>query len=175
MQVIHKVTLDLASQLCRQVIRIPQNDANSHVIECVIHENGKLAFVPDGTTARIVVLKPDGKQIFNDSNLISSGCDKIQFVLTEQCAVVAGECPAMIKLYGPGDTLLSSAEFTIVVTPDIMISEITSSNEFQSLRIALNRVDSAGQEAVNEAKGYAEKAKLEAAAKFVSFGNKSSV
>lgn len=113
MNVTDRITLNLSGDNRLTRVYSKQGDINSRVIECNFEYNGMPYTLPTGALARVWLQKPDGKQVVNDSSV--SG-DKVVIALTQQMLAFAGDAQCEIQLYHT-DSMLSSAVFTVVVSP----------------------------------------------------------
>ena len=93
-------------------------------------ENGDIFNIPQNCVAVFTALKPDGTIIFNDCEINGN---EIVYTHTAQTAAVAGKVDCELRLYGAGDTLITSPNFTIFVHPTVYFDQIESKDEVNTL------------------------------------------
>ena len=100
------------------------------VLHITLTENGDLFNIPQDCVAVFTALKPDGKIIFNDCEI--SG-NEITYSITAQTTAVVGKADCELRLYGAGNTLITSPHFTIFVHPTAYYDQIESKDEVNTL------------------------------------------
>ena len=95
----------------------------------------------DLTDTRIVLacVKPDGHEIFNDTEIVDKTKGEVTFALTEQINAEVGQVRSVLKLYD-GETLVTTKEFFISVDTSVGTNVASSSNELNALTKAINEV-----------------------------------
>lgn len=134
-----------------QLIRVPakQGDVGSREVNIKFVDNGVIYIIPEGTTARIRVTKPDGKYIFNDCTIEDNA---VIAPLTAQTLAVAGDARADIALYQGENVLLSCSVFILAITPRAGSDEaVESADEFGVLDNLLQQAETDIQAAHNAA------------------------
>ena len=63
-----------------------------------------------GTRVVLACVKPDGHEIFNDTEIVDKTKGEVTFTLTEQINAEVGQVRSVLKLYD-GETLVTSKEF----------------------------------------------------------------
>ena len=143
------IIVDLSGE--PQLIRVPakQGDVGSREVNIKFVDNGVIYIIPEGTTARIRVTKPDGKYIFNDCTIEDNA---VIAPLTAQTLAVAGDARADIALYQGENVLLSCSVFILAITPRAGSDEaVESADEFGVLDNLLQQAETDIQAAHNAA------------------------
>ena len=100
------------------------------VLYITLTENGDIFNIPQGCVAVFTALKPDGTIIFNDCEINGN---EITYTNTAQTAAVTGKVDCELRLYGAGNTLITSPHFTIFVHPTVYADQIESKDEINTL------------------------------------------
>ena len=141
MSVIKKIYLDITERTPLGYVYAKQGDINSRTLEIQLLNSGVVYEIPENTTAKFRLRKPDKTQVMNDAEINEN---VITAELTEQCLAVEGVALAEIGLYGADGSLLTSETFMIkIVSTTVNDEEIKSSDEFGTLTEALVKVESA--------------------------------
>lgn len=133
------ITVNLSGE--PQLIRVPakQGDVGSREVSIKFVDNGVIYSIPEGTTARIRVTKPDGKYVFNDCTIEDNA---VIAPLTAQTLAVAGDARADIALYQGENELLSCSVFILAIMPRAGSDEaIESTDEFGALDSLLQQAE----------------------------------
>ena len=100
------------------------------VLCITLTENGDIFNIPQNCVAVFTALKPDGTIIFNDCEINGN---EIVYTHTAQTAAVTGKVDCELRLYGAGNTLITSPHFTIFVHPTVYFDQIESKDEVNTL------------------------------------------
>ena len=100
------------------------------VLYITLTENGDIFNIPQGCVAVFTALKPDGTIIFNDCEINGN---EITYTNTAQTAAVTGKVDCELRLYGAGNTLITSPHFTVFVHPTVYADQIESKDEVNTL------------------------------------------
>ena len=133
------ITVNLSGE--PQLIRVPakQGDVGSREVSIKFVENGVIYSIPEGTTARIRVTKPDGKYVFNDCTIEDNA---VIAPLTAQTLAAAGDAKADIAMYKGENVLLSCSVFILAIMPRAgSDSAIESTDEFGALDSLLQQAE----------------------------------
>ena len=141
MEYIRDITVDFSGERLFDYITAIQGDTNSRAIKITILENSKPYTIPTGTKAVLRCKKPDGKRVFNDATINDDGT--VTAKLSGQMLTAPGNCRCEIALYGSDGSCLTSTPFTVKVIEASITEDITSSDEFTALALALAKVDNA--------------------------------
>ena len=141
MEYIRDITVDFSGERLFDYITAIQGDTNSRAIKITILENSKPYTIPTGTKAVLRCKKPDGKRVFNDATINDDGT--VTAKLSGQMLTAPGNCRCEIALYGSDGSCLTSTPFTVKVIEASITEDITSSDEFAALALALAKVDNA--------------------------------
>jgi len=149
MEIRQKINLDFGRDTLPITVFAKQNDANTRFIEITPLNCGQSYTLEEGVTPRIQLTKADGHTVFNDAT-VENG--KIIAEFTEQALAAAGTAVAEIGLY-KGSELLSSQVFYIDVKKSAFDKDAPeSSNEYNALIDAFNKIDGAATTADQAAK-----------------------
>lgn len=118
-------------------IQTIQYDVDSRYINVKIVNNGKNVDLTNYMVS-IACKKPDGKIVFNETEMIEPKQGLIKFLISEQITTALGEVVCELKIYGRNSSVLTTQYFTINVTQPIANKRIQSTNEFRQLTIAMN-------------------------------------
>lgn len=108
------------------------------VLYITLTENGDIFNIPQGCLAVFTALKPDGTIIFNDCEINGN---EIVYTHTAQTAAVTGKVDCELRLYGAGNTLITSPHFTIFVHPTVYADQIESKDEVNTLTALISEAN----------------------------------
>ena len=114
-----------------------QYDVDSRYVNVKIVNNGKNVDLTNYMVS-IACKKPDGKIVFNETEMVEPKQGLIKFLISEQISSALGEVVCELKIYGKNSSVLTSQYFTINVVQPIANKAIKSTNEFRQLTIAMN-------------------------------------
>ena len=114
-----------------------QYDVDSRYVNVKIVNNGKNVDLTNYIVS-IACKKPDGKIVFNETEMVEPKQGLIKFLISEQITTAPGEVVCELKIYGKNSSVLTTQYFTINVMQPIANKRIQSSNEFRQLTIAMN-------------------------------------
>lgn len=137
--IIANITVNLSGE--PQLIRVPakQGDVGSREVSIKFVDNGVIYSIPEGTTARIRVTKPDGKYVFNDCEIESNA---VIAPLTAQTLAAAGDAKVDIAMYQGENVLLSCSIFILAIMSRAGSDEaIESTDEFGALDSLLQQAE----------------------------------
>lgn len=109
-----------------------QGDSGARFIRATILSGGASLALPEGTTARLRALKPDGCSV--DDPAVVNDDGTVTAELTAQILAVPGRVRADIVLTALDGDTLSTATFLILVEAAPQGSGIASTNEFLTLQ-----------------------------------------
>ena len=118
-------------------IQTIQYDVDSRYVNVKIVNNGKNVDLTNYMVS-IACKKPDGKIVFNETEMIEPKQGLIKFLISEQISSALGEVVCELKIYGKNSSVLTTQYFTINVTQPIANKRIQSTNEFRQLTVAMN-------------------------------------
>ena len=133
------ITVNLSGE--PQLIKVPakQGDVGSREVSIKFVDNGVIYSIPEETTARIRVTKPDGKYVFNDCTIEDNA---VIAPLTAQTLAVAGDAKVDIALYQGENVLLSCSVFILAIMPRAgSDSAVESTDEFGALDSLLQQAE----------------------------------
>ena len=119
---VHEITSQIS-------LSFKQGDTG-RVLYMTLTENGDIFNIPQNCVAVFTALKPDGTIIFNDCEINGN---EIVYTHTAQTAAVTGKVDCELRLYGAGNTLITSPHFTIFVHPTVYFDQIESKDEVNTL------------------------------------------
>ena len=114
-----------------------QYDVDSRYVNVKIVNNGKNVDLTNYMVS-IACKKPDGKIVFNETEMVEPKQGLIKFLISEQISSTLGEVVCELKIYGKNSSVLTTQYFTINVMQPISSKKIQSTNEFRQLTIAMN-------------------------------------
>lgn len=157
-----KITVNLSGRFPPDLVYAKQGDVAARQVEVTFLDNGVVYTIPQGTTARIRVTKPDRTYVFNDCTI--SG-NVVTAPLTAQTLAAAGEALADIALYQGENELLSCSVFRLIIEKRPGSDEAAeSSDEFGALDTLIQQAGTSipaaaeAAEAANTAAGAANSA-----------------
>lgn len=140
MEIRQKINLDFGRDTMPITVFAKQNDNKTRYLEITPLNCGQSYNLEDGITPRLQLTKSDGHTVLNDAT-IEDGVILVE--LTAQALAAAGVAVAEIGLY-KGEELLSSQNFYIDVERGAFDKDApTSSDEYNALINAFNRIDGA--------------------------------
>lgn len=158
MQTTAQIKLDIASNMSPPTVYAKQLDKSTRYVEATILQNGVPYTIPEGATARIRILKPDGTAVYNTATVSNNA---VTAELTSQTLAVGGIATAEMGLY-KDDQILSTFVFYIKIERSAISDEpIESTDEFTVLEQAIRdagTATTAATNAANSANGAAETA-----------------
>ena len=125
----YRFLLDVHETTSQISLSFKQGDTG-RVLYITLTENGDIFNIPQNCVAVFTALKPDGTIIFNDCEINGN---EIVYTHTAQTAAVSGKVDCELRLYGAGNTLLTSPHFTIFVHPTVYFDQIESKDEINTL------------------------------------------
>ena len=144
MEIRQKINLDFGRDTMPITVFAKQNDNKTRYLEITPLNCGQSYNLEGGITPRLQLTKSDGHTVLNDAT-IEDGVILVE--LTAQALAAAGVAVAEIGLY-KGEELLSSQNFYIDVERGAFDKDApTSSDEYNALINAFNRIDGAANAA----------------------------
>ena len=125
----YRFLLDVHETNSQISLSFKQGDTG-RVLYITLTENGDIFNIPQDCVAVFTALKPDGTIIFNDCEINGN---EIAYTHTAQTAAVTGKVDCELRLYGTGNTLITSPHFTIFVHPTVYFDQIESKDEVNTL------------------------------------------
>lgn len=134
MQTTTQIKLDVASNMSPPTVYAKQLDKSTRYVKATILQNGVPYTIPEGATARIRILKPDGTAVYNTATVSNNA---VTAELTSQTLAVSGIATAEMGLY-KDDQILSTFVFYIRIERSAISDEpIESTDEFTVLEQAI--------------------------------------
>lgn len=122
------IDVDLSGQQALTIVYAKQGDVDARQVDIGFLDRGAPYTIPQGTTARIWVRKPDGTAVYNTCEV--SG-DRVIAPLSAQTLAAAGWADAEIALYQGDTVLLSCSVFRLAIAKNARSEDAAeSSNEF---------------------------------------------
>ena len=113
---------DINSQIS---LSFKQGDTG-RILYITLTEGGNLFSIPESCVAVFTAMKPDGTIIFNDCEIVNN---EIRYTITEQTTLIPGKVDCELRLYGKGNTLITSPHFTIFCHPTVYADKIVESHD----------------------------------------------
>ena len=128
----YRFSLDVHEPHSSVCLDVKRGDANSHILLITLAEGGLPYQITPDCYAVFTATKPDSKIVFNHCTIEEN---QITYMLTPQTLTVEGRHECEIKLYGAGDTLITSPGFDIIVRDTVCDEgdEIESEKEVEAL------------------------------------------
>ena len=128
----YRFSLDIHEPHSSVCLDVKRGDANSHILLITLAEGGLPYQITPDCYAVFTATKPDSKIVFNHCTIEEN---QITYMLTPQTLTVEGRHECEIKLYGAGDTLITSPCFDIIVRDTVCDEgdEIESEKEVEAL------------------------------------------
>lgn len=136
---VFKFSLDIHQAKTQEMFSVKRGDTKRR-LEIILTEKGEPYFISNDCYAVFSAEKADGHKIYNDCEIEDN---TIVYHMTPQTVAVVGILKCEIKLYGEGDSLITSPRFTVVVDPTINEEdeiEIESADEVNALTQLLGEV-----------------------------------
>lgn len=121
-----QISLDVQKTSVPVFVAIKQGDTGSRKIGITLSDGGFPFEIGRGCYAVLNAVKPDGNILYNHCDLEGN---TIVYTVTEQTSAAAGRMSCEIRLYGPEDTLITSATFFLVVDGTIYTEEKVESRD----------------------------------------------
>ena len=132
----YRFLLDVHETNSQISLSFKQGDTG-RVLYITLTENGDIFNIPQDCVAVFTALKPDGTIIFNDCEINGN---EIVYTNTAQTAAVTGKVDCELRLYGTGNTLITSPHFTVFVHPTVYFDQIESKDEVNTLTNLISEV-----------------------------------
>ena len=150
----YRFSLDIHEPHSSVCLDVKRGDANSHILLITLAEGGLPYQITPDCYAVFTATKPDSKIVFNHCTIEEN---QITYMLTPQTLTAEGRHECEIKLYGAGDTLITSPCFDIIVRETVYDEgdEIESEKEVEALTHLISEaitVIAEGKEANQESK-----------------------
>lgn len=140
MEITKKIILNTNNDKPNSRIIIKQGCIDTITLIVTINDKGGVLELPQGTTAKIRMLKPDKKQVLNDCTV--SG-NNVLVDITQQMQAVAGEGQCEVILFNGAKTF-TTVTFPITIEPNVHDdSQIESTPEYNTLINSLIRIEGA--------------------------------
>lgn len=148
MQTTAQIKLDVASTMSPPTVYAKQLDKSTRYVKATILQNGVPYTIPEGATARIRILKPDGTTVYNTATVSNNA---VTAELTSQTLAVGGIATAEMGLY-KDDQILSTFVFYVRIERSAISDEaIESTDEFTVLEQAIRDAGTATTSATSAA------------------------
>lgn len=115
-----------------------QYDVSSRFVRVALKHNAS-AINLSNVRVCVMVVRPDGKEFFNDCRIIDGKNGLIEFEITKQMGAILGEVECQIKLLG-ADSLLSSNIFKLNVSKTLNPPIDSSEEQLNTLLNILNDI-----------------------------------
>ena len=142
---VFRMTLDIHDAASQTAVVI-KNEDTVRRLSITLSDGGRPYMISDECTAVFTAEKPDGHIVFNDCEIDGN---TIHYNITPQTTAVVGVVPCEIRLYGANDALLTSPQFTLVVSETIYHDgvEVESATEVTTLTHLISEATKAIHEA----------------------------
>lgn len=148
LKIVKTFALDFTREAPLEYIFVKAGDKNSRVLDITPLNSGLPYALPTGVKVLFAAKKPDKTEILNDAK-VNTSTGHIEVTLSEQTLAAEGILVCEVGLYTNADEFLSSQHFYLKASP-FALSDVESSNEYNSLVVALLAVDEKVREAEEE-------------------------
>ena len=121
----YRFSLDVHDTSSQVSLSFKQGDTG-RILYIMLTEEGKIFEIPPDCVAVFTSHKPDGTIIFNDCEINGN---EIRYAVTPQSTVIPGKQDCELRLYGAGDSLITSPHFTCFVHPTVYADKIIESKD----------------------------------------------
>lgn len=137
----NRLDIEVNEKNITDIVTAVQNDTLSRYLDVTLFNNG-IPMNLTGHIARIYMIKPDGKEIFNNGEITDAVNGRVQFELTSQALAVCGNLQTQIIIFDNQEReILSTNIFNIFITKSLKNeSSIESSNEYGALVILFQNI-----------------------------------
>ena len=150
--VVHRVELSLDARDVPGIVHLVQYDQGMQVIAAALTADSQPYAVPEDATARVRLVKPDGKRVYHDAAGCSEDWTTVYIEVSEQMTTANGCADAILELTH-GEQIAGTAKMVLVIDKNpVSREDIQSTDEYQSI-----------EQAISAARGYAEAAAQSAA------------
>ena len=153
LKIVKTLALDFTREAPLEYIFVKAGDKDSRVLDITPLNSGLAYAIPEGAKVVFAAKKPDKTEILNDAS-VNTETGHIEVTLSEQTLAAEGILVCEVGLYSAAGEFLSSQHFYLKASP-FALTDAESSNEYNSLVVALLAVDAK----VREAEEVIEKAK----------------
>lgn len=138
MKYITDITLPVSGEKSYISVPAKQGDAGSRFIRAALYDQNGTFSIPEGATATLSMVKPDGTCVFNAAEIQNNA---ILAELTGQMLAASGKAACGVNLFAGDGSMLSSSNFTLEIEKSVHSdASVQSSNEFSALQKAMAQV-----------------------------------
>lgn len=138
MKYITDITLPVSGEKSYISVPAKQGDAGSRFIRAALYDQNGTFSIPEGATATLSMVKPDGTCVFNAAEIQNNA---ILAELTGQMLAVSGKAACGVNLFAEDGSMLSSSNFTLEIEKSVHSdASVQSSSEFSALQKAMAQV-----------------------------------
>ena len=148
LKIVKTLALDFTREAPLEYIFVKAGDKDSRVLDITPLNSGLAYAIPEGAKVVFAAKKPDKTEILNDAS-VNTKTGHIEVTLSEQTLAAEGILVCEVGLYSAAGEFLSSQHFYLKASP-FALTDVESSNEYNSLVVALLAVDAKVREAENE-------------------------
>ena len=150
LKIVKTLALDFTREAPLEYIFVKAGDKDSRVLDITPLNSGLAYAIPEGAKVVFAAKKPDKTEILNDAS-VNTKTGHIEVTLSEQTLAAEGILVCEVGLYSAAGEFLSSQHFYLKASP-FALTDVESSNEYNSLVVALLSVDAKVREAERKAK-----------------------
>lgn len=148
LKIVKTLALDFTREAPLEYIFVKAGDKDSRVLDITPLNSGLAYAIPEGAKVVFAAKKPDKTEILNDAT-VNTKTGHIEVTLSEQTLAAEGILVCEVGLYSAASEFLSSQHFYLKASP-FALTDVESSNEYNSLVVALLAVDAKVREAEDE-------------------------
>ena len=148
LKIVKTLALDFTREAPLEYIFVKAGDKDSRILDITPLNSGLAYTIPAGAKVVFAAKKPDKTEILNDAK-VNTSTGHIEVTLSEQTLAAEGILVCEVGLYSAAGEFLSSQHFYLKASP-FALTDVESSNEYNSLVVALLAVDAKVREAEDE-------------------------
>lgn len=148
LKIVKTLALDFTREAPLEYIFVKAGDKDSRVLDITPLNSGLAYAIPEGANVVFAAKKSDKTEILNDAK-VNTSTGHIEVTLSEQTLAAEGILVCEVGLYSAAGEFLSSQHFYLKASP-FALTDVESSNEYNSLVVALLAVDAKVREAESE-------------------------
>ncbi len=145
--IVTQINIDLAGEDRAEYVVSRQKD-EGRVIQVTLYDNGNMYLLDNKTTARVYIVKPDKTEVIHDCKISNN---RVEIELDANILAMSGIATAEIFLTGENQKPITSAKFDLIVKGTLPGDKAESSEDYQSFKAALGKIDGFEKEVASKA------------------------
>lgn len=136
--IVKHITFDLQRDGVRQIVHVKQNDKNTRQIAVGVTDDGETYELADGVVAKVVVRKPDNKQVYENCTIIDN---TVYINITEQMTTVAGTAECEVQIFDDVDYIATWNFEMVIKRSPYSAKAIESTDSYNAVITALQEIE----------------------------------